>query len=121
MVKESSYRAKRVSHLIQQEISQYLINELPEMTGFLTVTKVEMPADLKTARISVSVLEKEKRAQVLRLLEKRASYFRKLLATRLNLRYNPQLIFVVDTTADYEENIERLLDIVRKNEPEDKA
>jgi ribosome-binding factor A len=114
MVKESSYRAKRVGHLIRQEISQYLINELPEIAGFLTVTKVEMPADLKTAKISVSVLEKEKRPQVLQLLEKRASYFRKLLATRLNLRYNPRLIFVIDTSADYEENIERLLELVRK-------
>lgn len=120
MIKESSYRPKRVSHLIQQEISQYLINELPEMVGFLTVTKVEMPADLKTAKISVSVLEKERREAILKLLKKKAPYFRKLLASRLNLRYNPELIFVIDTSADYEERIDRLLDLVRKNEPEDK-
>lgn len=121
MIKETSYRPKRVSHLIQQEISQYLINELPEMTGFLTVTKVEMPADLKSAKISVSVLEKEKRETILKLLKKKTPHFRKLLASRLNLRYNPELIFIIDTSADYEERIDHLLNIVRKNEPEDKA
>lgn len=120
MIKEGSFRPKRVSHLIQMEISKYLINELPEMVGFLTVTKVEMPADLKTATISVSVLEKNRREAVLKLLEKKAPYFRKLLAARLNLRYNPELIFVLDTTIDQVERIDRLLDLVKKNEPEDK-
>ncbi|MCI4445409.1 MAG: 30S ribosome-binding factor RbfA [Candidatus Aminicenantes bacterium] len=120
MIKESSYRAKRVSHLIQQEISKYLIEELPEMVGFLTVTKVEMPPDLLTAKISVSVLEKERRESILKLLERKTPYFRKLLANRLNLRYNPQLIFVIDTSVDYEEKIDHLLDIIKKDEPGNK-
>ncbi|HRD02404.1 MAG TPA: 30S ribosome-binding factor RbfA [Candidatus Saccharicenans sp.] len=121
MKKEASYRPKRVSQLIQQEISQYLINELPEMTGFLTVTGVEMPADLRTARISVSVLQKDKRQSVLKLLERNASHFRRLLASRLNLRYNPELIFILDTSVDQEEKIDRLLELVKKNEPVSKS
>lgn len=121
MPAEGSYRPKRVSQLILQEISRLLISELPEMTGFLTVTGVEMPPDLKTARISVSVLQKEKREPILKLLQKRTPYFRRLLATRLNLRYNPELIFVLDLTADYEERIDRLLDSLKDNEPEDKS
>lgn len=118
---EGSYRPKRVSQLILQEISRLLISELPEMVGFLTVTEVEMPADLKTARISVSVLQKEKREPILKLLQKRASYFRRLLATRLNLRYNPELIFVLDLSADYEERIDHLLNSLKENEPDDKT
>ncbi|MBC7364905.1 MAG: 30S ribosome-binding factor RbfA [Candidatus Aminicenantes bacterium] len=120
MIKEGSFRPKRVSHLIQMEISRYLISELPEMVGFLTVTKVEMPADLKTATISVSVLEKNRRETVLKLLKKKAPYFRKLLASRLNLRYNPELIFVLDTSIDQVERIDQLLDLVKKNESDDK-
>ncbi|NMC64796.1 MAG: 30S ribosome-binding factor RbfA [Acidobacteria bacterium] len=121
MRKEASYRPKRVSHLVRQEISQYLINELPELTGFLTVTGVEMPADLRTAKISVSVLEKDKRQLVLMKLEKAAPHFRRLLATRLNLRYNPELIFVLDTSVDQEEKIDHLLELVKKNEPVNKS
>jgi ribosome-binding factor A len=121
MRKEGSYRPKRVSHLIQQEISLYLINELPEMIGFLTVTGVEMPADLKTARISVSVYPKDRRQPVLKLLEKAAPHFRRLLASRLNLRYNPELIFILDTSADQEEKIDRLLELVKKDEPINKS
>ncbi len=120
MSAHQSYRPKRISQLIQQEISRLLITELPEMVGFLTVTGVEMPPDLKTARISISVLQKERREPVLRLLQKRGSYFRKILASRLNLRYNPELIFVLDTSVDYEERIDRLLDAIKDNEPEDK-
>lgn len=120
MIKEGSFRPKRVSHLIQMEVSKYLINELPEMVGFLTVTRVEMPPDLKTANIYVSVLEKSRREAVLKLLEKKAPYFRKLLATRLNLRYNPELIFVLDTTIDQAERIDQLLDLIKKNEPDHK-
>jgi len=118
MRKEASYRPKRVSHLVRQEISQYLINELPELTGFLTVTGVEMPG---TAKISVSVLEKDKRQLVLMKLEKAAPHFRRLLATRLNLRYNPELIFVLDTSVDQEEKIDHLLELVKKNEPVNKS
>jgi len=66
-----SYRPKRVGQLILEEISRLLISELPEMTGFLTVTRVEMPPDLKTARILVSVLQKEKREPILKLLQKK--------------------------------------------------
>jgi ribosome-binding factor A len=121
MRKEASYRPKRVSHLVRQEISQYLINELPELTGFLTVTGVEMPADLRTAKISVSVLEKDKRQLVMMKLEKAVPHFRRLLATRLNLRYNPELIFILDTSADQEEKIDHLLELVKKNEPVNKS
>ncbi len=118
---QGSYRPKRVSQLILQEIGRLLISELPEMAGFLTVTGVEMPPDLKTARISVSVLQKEKREPILKWLQKRAPHFRRLLATRLNLRYNPELIFVLDLSADYEERIDRLLDSLKENEPDDKT
>jgi ribosome-binding factor A len=116
MAREASYRAKRVSQLVQQEISQYLISELPEFVGFLTVTSVEMPSDLKTARISVSVLQKGKRAEILKLLQKQVPHFRKLLAARLNLRYNPELIFVIDTSVDFEERIDQLLETIKKKE-----
>ena len=120
MTRESSYRAKRVGQLIQQEISQSFIRELPELVGFLTVTSVEMPADLKTAKISVSVLQKAKREAILKLLQKRAPHFKKLLADKLNLRYNPELIFVIDTSADLEEKIDQVLETIKgKNEPED--
>lgn len=121
MTREGSYRPKRVSQLIQQEISLLLINELPVVAGFLTVTDVEMPPDLKSARISVSVLQKEKREFILKLLQKRASHFRKLLATRLNLRYNPELIFVLDVSADYEERIDRLMNSLKDHDSEDKT
>ncbi|MFB0566874.1 MAG: 30S ribosome-binding factor RbfA [Candidatus Aminicenantaceae bacterium] len=113
----SSRRQKRIASLIKEELSRLLIEGFQStFSGLITITRVEMSNDLNTAYVYVSFFEKEKIEDVLELLEKRKGFLRKSIASRVKLKYNPKLIFSLDRTLDYDEKIEKLLKLARKNE-----
>jgi ribosome-binding factor A len=116
-MKNESRRQKRIASLLQEALSRILIDELRGETGNLvTVTRVDVPADLKSARIFVSIYGPDKPADVLALLGKRAGPIRRLLASSIKLKYNPLLFFALDPSADLNDRIERLLGPSKKNE-----
>lgn len=113
----SERRKKRVASLIKEELSCILIEGFQSsFSGLITLTRVEMSNDLKTANVYLSFYGKGNKEEVLEFLEKRKGYLRKSVASKVKLKYNPQLIFSLDRTPDYEEKIEKLLKIARKNE-----
>ena len=89
-----SRRQKRVGSLIKEELSN----------------------DLKTAHVYISFYGQERKEEILELLEKRKGYLRKSIASKVKLKYNPLLIFSLDKTLDYEERLDKLIKIARKNE-----
>jgi len=113
----SSRRQKRVGSLIKAELSRLLIEEFqPMFSGLITITQIEMSADLKTAYVYLSFFGLEKKEEFLERLEKKKGYLRKSIASRVKLKYNPMLIFSIDRTAEYEEKIEKLMKTIKKNE-----
>ena len=65
--------------------------------GFATITRVEMSADLKHARVYVSVYGSEKeREACLRALTHARGYIQHRLSPRIRLKYMPDLSFVID-------------------------
>ncbi len=53
---ESSRRPKRVASLIKEALSRIMLREFQsEGSGLITVTRVEMTADLQSARVYLSV------------------------------------------------------------------
>jgi len=113
-------RGKRVGSLIQEEISRFIIEDVQDPSqGLITVTRVDVAADLKSARVYLSVFGGADKQALLSLLEKRSGYIRKFLARRIKLKYNPELIFLLDPAPDYEEKLDRLIDeMARNNDPE---
>jgi len=113
-MREESRRQKRVSNLLREALGPILIDEVQAETGgLLTITRVEMPADLLQARVYVSLFGAEPEA-VLALLEGRAGQIRRRLAACVDLKYNPQLVFKLDPSASEIERIDRLLDASSK-------
>ncbi len=109
-MKKSGIRTHRVAELIKAEVGRLLIGEFQDPgTGLLTVTRVELTADLQTARIFISSFGGDKEG-VLDRLNRGKGVVRKILASRVNLKYNPQLIFALDPGADHEERIGRLIE-----------
>jgi len=103
-------RKLRVGQAIQFEISQMLQKDLKDPSiGFATITHVKMSADLKHAKIYISVLgsdaDKEKTLQG---FQRAKGFIRKELAVRLNFRYTPDLIFFIDDTMEKAAHLERL-------------
>ncbi len=110
-------RAKRVAHRIQEELSRFIIEEVQGPgPGLITVTRVEMSPDLMTARVFLSVFGGGGPEEILARLETLKGAIRRLLASRVNLKYNPELIFAPDPVPDYEERLDRLIEKARKHE-----
>jgi ribosome-binding factor A len=112
---DESRRQKRVSSLIKEELSRLFIQSFQDSaSGLITVTRVSMSADLKTAFVDLSILGPSSKEDIFELINKRKSYLRKMIASRIKLKYNPMLIFSLDESFDYEKKIEDILKKIDK-------
>jgi ribosome-binding factor A len=110
-------RQKRVASLIKEELSRLLVEEIQDSSsGLITITRVEMGPDLKTAHIYLSIFGGKQKETILELLDKEKGYLRKSIASKVKLKYNPLLIFSFDPNPDYEAKIDKLLENIRKDE-----
>ncbi len=109
-MRDESRRQKKIGSLLLEALSPILIQELLGITTVLvTVTRVDVPADLKTAHVFLSVFGPGDPAPIFAHLERRTGFIRKRLASTVKLKYNPMLFFSLDPTADMSERIDRLL------------
>jgi ribosome-binding factor A len=110
-------RAQRVSHLLREEISDIIRLRLKDpRVGFLTITDVDVTADLKLARVYVSVLKAEEREETLAILDGARSFVRSELKKRLRMKVIPTVEFHLDTSPEYGDHIEKLLKEIRREE-----
>lgn len=115
-----SYRLEKISAQIKNEISEIILYKLQDPAfGFLTITTVKVTPDLKLAKIYVSVLEKEKRKMVLERIDRAKGIIRSALASRVRMKYIPELQFYIDDTADYVEKIEGLIKKIHEDDNEE--
>ena len=111
----STHRVDKVEQLIKEEISYILLHKLHgDDLGFITVTDVKVSADLKIAKIYLSVLQKERREFVLNKINQRLGYIRSELAHRIRIKFVPEIKFFIDDTLDYVEKIEGLINEIHK-------
>jgi ribosome-binding factor A len=110
-------RQKRVSSLIKEELSRLLIEEFQDSySGLITVTRVEMSSDLKTAHVYLSIYGAEQQDSIFSLLDEKKGHLRKSIASKVKLKYNPMLIFSKDLGPEYEARIDSILEDIKKNE-----
>lgn len=121
-------RVTKVSEAIRKEISVIIHDELKDpRVGFVTITRVEMTPDLRSAKVFYSVLGKEKeRKSTKETLNRALGFIRRLIAQRINLRLAPEIIFREDRSSEYSINIQQVLEQIkeqdehRKNNPKPK-
>jgi ribosome-binding factor A len=112
-----AYRIEKVENLIKEEISSILLFKVADPSlGFVTVTNVKVSPDLKNAKIYLSVYEKEKRAEVLEKIGELNGFIRSELASRIRIKFTPELKFFIDDTLDYVGKIEDLLKKIHKDD-----
>ncbi|HED06424.1 MAG TPA: 30S ribosome-binding factor RbfA [Ignavibacteria bacterium] len=105
-----SHRIDKVEHLIKEEISLIFLYKLNDPSfSFVTITSVKLSADLKIAKVYFSVLEKNDREKVMKKISSISGFIRSELASRIRIRFVPELKFFLDDTLDYVEKIEGLI------------
>ncbi len=82
--------------------------------GFLTLTRVEVTADLQHARVYYTTMGDDKaRKETGRALERTRPFLRRQLGRRLRLRHVPDLQFFFDDSVERHDRIERILQELR--------
>lgn len=112
----SNYRPRRVADLLKREISDIIFKELKDpRVGFVTITRVNVSADLRIAKVYFSVLSTMGNIEdSLSGLNSANEFVRSELKKRVRLRFIPSLKFIIDDTLDYVEKIEKLIEKTKK-------
>ncbi len=110
-------RADRVSDQIRMEIADILMRRVKDpRVGFVTVTAVDVTADLKQAWVYVTVLQQgAQEVETLDALSRAEGFIKGELGRRLKLRYVPALTFVKDTSVDRVTRVMSLLDDIKRD------
>lgn len=108
-------RTRQVGELLREELTDIIRREVKDpRVGFMSITRVEVPTDLRTARVFVSVLgTDEEREDTLAALRSAAKYIRFHLKPRLRMRQIPELEFRDDRSMEYAQQISETLREVR--------
>ncbi len=112
-------RIDRIEEQIRIELSEIIEREINDpRVGLVTVTAVKVSADLRHARIFVTVLgSDDQRKKSLEGLRSAASYARRSLSKRLHhLRRIPELTFDYDESIEQGIRIEKLFDQLKPTE-----
>jgi ribosome-binding factor A len=112
MPKRHSSRSARIGDEVQRELMQLLREEVKDpRVGKVTVTHVEVTADLSHAKVLVTDLAgREHAADTVAALGRAAGFLRSELAHRLSLYTVPQLTFVYDDSIESGLELSRLID-----------
>ncbi len=115
----SATRMGRINEEIQRCLSE-LIRTVkdPRVHGLISITAVDTTADLKYAKIYVSVLDKSDVDQVIKGLKSASGYLRRELGRELSLRATPELTFIKDESMAHGAHIMELLEGLDKKETE---
>ncbi len=113
------HRQEKLGEQFAAELSELIRTRLKDpRVGFASITRVEVSNDLRHAKVFVSVMgTPQEQKETMKGLSNSAGYLRHELATRIPLRYMPELAFKLDTSI---EEGARVLELIKRVSQEDK-
>jgi len=119
----SSRRVLKAAQAIREVVSMAILTDLKDpRINNVTVTFVEVSADLRLAKVHVSVMHEEERKQHLCLsgLRNATGYLQSKVGKRIDTKYTPRLQFVLDEGVKNSMLVAKILDEVLppKEDPE---
>ena len=111
------HRQEKLGELIAVELSDLLRTRLKDpRVGFASITRVEVSGDLRYAKVFVSVMgTTDEQEESMKGLKHAVGFLRHELASRLTLRYMPELTFKLDTSIEQGAHV---LELIRQIEQE---
>ena len=106
-----SIKQKRLEGTIRKNISDIIQFGIKDPNvGFVTITDVQVFNDHSFAKVFVTFLGKDARAQAgLKALNRAKGFIRSELSQRLDIRRTPELIFVLDETEMKARHIDEII------------
>ena len=106
-----SNKLARTNDDIQRVLSVKLreIKDPRVQQGMISVTRVETTGDLRYAKVWLSVMGLEDEKEFKRGLKSASGWLRRELASSMNLRYTPELVFELDHSIEYGAHINEMI------------
>ena len=119
-----SNRVDRMNEEIMRTLAEALRNvKDPRVAGkMLSIVRCEVSGDGRWCKVYLSVLGEYDKKQLTNGLKSAAGYLRSEIARRVNPRYTPELVFVLDNSIAYGAHISQVLsklDIPPEEAPDD--
>jgi ribosome-binding factor A len=107
----STRRLLKAAEAVREVVSMAILTEVRDpRVRDVTVTRVEMAPDMRSATIYVSVMGEPAREQLaLRGLARAAGFLQSRIADRIETRYTPRLRFELDAGVKHSLEIARVL------------
>ncbi|MCW2996196.1 MAG: rbfA [Conexibacter sp.] len=109
---------RRVDEAVREVLGDAVTHDLKDpRVGFVTVTEVRTSADLRQARVFVSVFgTDEEKAATIQGLASAHGILQTRIARELRLKHTPALMFMLDDTAEKAAKLEALIEDVTEDE-----
>jgi len=123
MAREFS-RTSRIGQLIMRELAQMIQHEVSDpRVGLVTVSHVDVTADMKYAKVFVTRLSgvdsEQDIDECIQGLSRASGFLRRNLAGRVELRNIPELRFVYDKSLEHGFQMDELIAKANKDLPEE--
>lgn len=106
----ANYRKGRINDEMAKELAMAMrtVKDPRVSDAFVSVTAVDVTADLKYAKVYYSFLRGDKK-EIAQGLKSSAGFLRRHIAQKMNLRVTPELSFIFDDSITYGAHINGLL------------
>ena len=115
-------REQRLNSEFQKEIYDILKNKVKnhDITEMFSILEVDVTNDLKYAKVYVSIFStnEERKQKTFNAICDSAKFVRGELAKIMRIRTVPELKFVMDTSSDYGNKIDKIISGFTYNTPE---
>ncbi|MBP7177002.1 MAG: 30S ribosome-binding factor RbfA [Thermoclostridium sp.] len=105
-------RTDRIAGEMKKEIADLIRNTIkdPRLPELVSVTAVRVTKDLRYAKVFVSVYgNDQEKKDALQALKHAAGFVRHEVGQRIQLRYTPEILFVLDDSIEYGMHISNLI------------
>lgn len=106
-----SQRQLQIGEQIKRILAEIFLqdNLLNIKDTHITILQADVSPDAKNAKVFIDIFGNAESKKIIQDLNQITPYLRKQLASKINLRYTPELIFVLDETFKEVNKIEDLL------------
>lgn len=118
----ASRRTLKAASAIREVVSMAILTQLRDpRVKDVTVTKVEVAGDMRSAKVHVSIMGDEKKQQLcLNGLRRSAGFLQSCIKDRIDTRYIPKLEFEIDKGVKQSLEVSRILkEVLPPSEDED--
>jgi ribosome-binding factor A len=106
-------RQQKFSRMLQRELGEIFQKDIKGFFSnvFITVTQVRISPDLSIAKVYLSLMMTPDKTSFIEEINEKKGLVRKMLGDRIGkkIRIVPDLIFYLDDSAEYADNIDRIL------------